>query len=417
MEASQTVQTDFIFKKYWHLQLDIQTSSLILKRRLSQGIIANLDLVNELKSVSAGVSQHTQPRVSTVKPVEICADLAASWEKLRQADTVYRSPFFSPDFARAVGAVREDARIGVFERDGRCVGILPFQSLNRSTLAPIGGAYNDLHGILGDLGAPTCFASLVNELGGSSFRFHSIVDNASASVQRFVFGTTEAFLANLRIHPESYVTFLENTRETIYKQRKKSRKMVKDLGPIRLEYDCHDHQVLDKVIELKRTQYQRTYIFDLLSVPWAKRLLHTLLERREEKCRGILSVLYAGDRLIAGHYGMVEDQMLHYWFPVYDFQYHQYSPGTALFLEISREAEKAGIEKIDFGYGAQPYKQKLTDTVSKVLFGRVDSSPIRWWRDRCSTWINDRRSSLPFKKSMKPLIRRLLPNLDRSQYQ
>jgi CelD/BcsL family acetyltransferase involved in cellulose biosynthesis len=355
-------------------------------------------------------------RCTIVRPCEVDSGLLQRWYGWRKSTPIYQSPFFSLDFAQAVGEVRPDARIAIFENTTQPTGIMSFQRFDRSTIVPLGGAYNDLHGLLGHVDANEDFKTLLRSLNVDCYRFHAMVDNKSCSIDRHSFGFTKSFLADLSAHPEGYVAFLEATRQTIFKQRKKTRKMIKDLGPLRLEFDCRDPQVLQKIIDLKRAQYRRTHIFDLLSVPWAKKLLHILHEKNEKACRGLLSVLYAGDTIVAGHFGMIEGSMMHYWFPVYDFQFHQYSPGTALFLAIADEATRLRIEKIDFGYGEQPYKAKLTDTISELPYGRVDCSAVRWWGHRCTTWLNDCRSSFPFKESLKPIIRRICPNLDGSLY-
>lgn len=355
-------------------------------------------------------------RCNIVRPFEVDGGLVQRWNAWRKLTPIFQSPFFSVDFAHAVGEVRPDARIAIFENATEPTGILSFQKFDRRTIVPLGGSYNDLHGLLGHVESNEDFITLVRSLSADSYRFHAMVDNRTASIDRHLFGFTKSFLADLSAHPNGYVAFLETTRQTIFKQRKKTRKMIKDLGPLRLEFDCRDPQVLQQVIDLKRAQYQRTHIFDLLSVPWAQKLLNILHERTETACRGLLSVLYAGDTLVAGHYGMIEGSMMHYWFPVYDFQFQQYSPGTALFLAIADEATKLGIKKIDFGYGEQPYKIKLTDTISELPYGRVDCSTVRWWGHRCATWLNDCRSSLPFKECLKPIVRRIYPNLDGSHY-
>jgi CelD/BcsL family acetyltransferase involved in cellulose biosynthesis len=348
---------------------------------------------------------------------DVGEDVVARWEALRKNNTIYQSPFFSIEFTRAVAQVREDVRVAVFEEGDQIVGLFPFQRLNRRTIVPVGGAYNDLHGLLGRVGPDDDFVCLLPSLDAEAFRFHAIVDNPSASIARHRYGRIKAYLADLKAHPEGYVRFLEKTRQTIFKQRKKSRKLEKDFGPLRLEFDCRDHAVLDQIIKMKRKQYQRTFIFDLLSIPWAQQMLHGLLDRNDQSARGLLSVLYAGDTLLAGHFGMIEDRMMHYWFPVYDFDHQQNSPGTALFLAIAEEATRRGIEKIDFGYGEQPYKVKLTDTITELPYGSVDRSRLNWLGHRCSTWLHDCRSRMPFKEMIKPIIRKLVPNLDGGQYQ
>jgi CelD/BcsL family acetyltransferase involved in cellulose biosynthesis len=368
------------------------------------------------QSVIAPEYTDTPSRCEILRPSELDAGLAEKWHEWRRVADVYQSPFFSMEFAQAVGEVRSDARVAIFGNPRQPTGLLPFQLFNRRTIVPIGGSYNDLHGVIGHVEGNNDFSTLLRSLNTDRFRFHAMVDNTTASIGKHSYGSTSGFLADLSAHPNGYVAFLETTRQTICKQRKKTRKMIKDLGPLRLEFDCRDSKVLDRVIDLKRAQYRRTHIFDLLSVPWAQQLIRVLHERHEGTCRGLLSVLYAGDSLVAGHYGLIEGSMMHYWFPVYDYRYHQYSPGTALFLSIAEEAARFGVKKIDFGYGEQPYKVKVTDTVYELPFGCVDRSTVRWWSHRCANWLNDCRSSLPYKETLKPFVRRLFPNLDSAQY-
>ena len=63
---------------------------------------------------------------------------------------------------------------------------------------------------------------------------------------------------------------------------------------------------------------------------------------------------------------MLENGLLHYSFPVYDPAYAKYSPGTALFVEIIRNAQRFGITCIDMGYGELPYKRRQTDATGEV---------------------------------------------------
>ncbi len=193
--------------------------------------------------------------------------------------------------------------------------------------------------------------------------------------------------------------------------------MIKDLGPLRLEFDCKDEAVRQKILDLKRSQYRRTNIFDLLSVDWVHRVFNSLFVEQNGKCKGLTSVLYAGDTLVAGHVGLLEGDLLHYWFPVYDPAYHVYSPGTALFLEISKACEARGIKQVDFGYGEQPYKVKLTDTTSEVSYGRFDVARTRWHIKRCAYHLAMKRKQLPFREVIKLILRKLSPNFGAKRYQ
>lgn len=340
----------------------------------------------------------------------------SDWQRLRAMDPERRSPFFSPAFSQAVARCRTDGHVGIVKRQGEPIAYLPFHRTPQHAATPIGGLYNDNHGWIVDPTTEFDHAAAMVGLGLASYRYHALAGDP-LSLAPYHWGTTASYLADLAAHPEGYVQFLETTRETIFKQRKKTRKMVKDLGPARLEIDCRDRSVLQRIIELKREQFRRTYTLDLFSVDWARQLLDEVFDPPGHRCRGMLSVLYAGDTLIAGHYGLIEGDLLHYWFPVYDIRYHQYSPGTALFLAIAQEAQGLGIRQVDFGYGEQPYKLKLTDTITQQAYGRVDRSGLRWWCARQQHALQLRAKRWPLRQTIKPWVRKVWPSLGASRYE
>jgi CelD/BcsL family acetyltransferase involved in cellulose biosynthesis len=350
-------------------------------------------------------------RGERIEPKALAGELQFLWNAWRKQHPMFSSPFLSIDFAQAVGAVRPDARIAVFHDERGVAGFLGFQQGVGRTAVPLAAGYNDVHGVLKRADAAFSYRQVLEVLGKESFRFHAMVD-AGLDLTPFTFKNRPTFMADLQVADQGYVDYLEQSSKTIFKQRKKTRKMIKDLGPLRLELACRDPRVLERVIELKRAQYQRTHIFDLLSLDWVQQLWRRLHAQHELACHGVLSVLYAGDQLVAAHFGLREQSCLHYWFPVYDLAFHQYSPGTALFLEICRQADKVGIKTIDFGYGEQPYKRKLTNESSTLAYGRIDRSRARWWSDRCQYWLRRQGARIPWKEAIKPWVRQLLPNLD-----
>lgn len=354
--------------------------------------------------------------VEVIPACELTQDLIERWESFRGSEPRLRSPFFSSRFTRVVGQVRPNAKVAIFSNEGQVSGFLPFESASRKTIEPIGKAFNDAHGLICEPTNPIGYCDAVAAIGVKAYRFHAMA-GTGISDDRYILGHKPAFLADLEAHPEGYATFLESTRATIEKQRRKTKKMIKDLGPMRLELDCRDEVALQRLIELKREQYQRTFIFDILGVPWAKQMLRTLWEETHEPCRGLLSVLYAGDTMVAAHYGMIEDDWLHYWFPVYDTKYHVYSPGTAMFLEIARQAQARGVKKIDLGYGDQPYKHKFVDIITQMPYGCATACPITRVRERMRLSMLAGAKRLPGKPLLKRLVRSVWPKFGRAQFE
>ncbi len=116
--------------------------------------------------------------------------------------------------------------------------------------------------------------------------------------------------------------------------RRRVAKAEREIGPIRFEADVVDDELLDQVIDLKRAQYQATgardYFADTRRIAMARRILHT----RDADFGGVLSAVYAGDRLLAAHFGMRASGVLHWWFPVYDPAFSALAPGWILLREL-----------------------------------------------------------------------------------
>jgi CelD/BcsL family acetyltransferase involved in cellulose biosynthesis len=135
-------------------------------------------------------------------------------------------------------------------------------------------------------------------------------------------------------------------------------------------------------------------------------LLRRLLHAESDALQGQLSALYAGSELVAVHYGLRRGNVLHSWFPAYSAMYSKYSPGMEMFLQLARHAPNEGVQLLDFGYGAEPFKTKLANQCYTVKCGTVDLVP---WRRTLSTWSRSARfqvKRLPWPKNMTRAVRR-----------
>lgn len=105
---------------------------------------------------------------------------------------------------------------------------------------------------------------------------------------------------------------------------------------------------------------------------WAGGALERVLCTQSPRFGGMLSVLYAGDKVVAAHFGMRSRKVWHYWWPAYNPDFARYSPGVGLLLEMARSARPLGVETIDLGKGGQPYKQRLKNASVSLAEGTVE---------------------------------------------
>src|SRR5206468_1304391 len=122
----------------------------------------------------------------------------------------------------------------------------------------------------------------------------------------------------------------------------------------------------------KSRQYVASSKDDLFARDWPRRIVGRIHQTQAEDCAGILSILYAGNRLLAGHIGMRSRTVWHYWFPAYDTEFAKYSPGLLLLLKMAEHASALGLHVIDLGMGTSLYKDRLANRSVALASGSVE---------------------------------------------
>lgn len=344
------------------------------------------------------------------------------WRRIRAASPLYRQPFYSFEFLDAVDSVGSDVSLGVQQGTQGIEAILAFHR-HGTQGKPAGAGINDAHGILARTPERFDVDAFLRGCNLSNFTYHS-AHPEMPGVKESEIARTRSFLADLKVHPDGYETFLRNRNRTIDKQGQKTRKLARQEGKLEFEFDCREPKLIAWLIAKKRAQYQRTHTFDIFSLPWIQHLLTHLhqMEHSTEavagsKLRGLMSVLYAGGNPVAAHYGLIEGDQLHYWFPVYDEQFHYGSPGTQLFLDVAKEAVARGFSAIDMGYGEQAYKHKLTNVVTEMSIGTLGISPFSRAISKASLAIGEQIKSSRWRNQLKPLARKAMPWIGKGKYQ
>jgi CelD/BcsL family acetyltransferase involved in cellulose biosynthesis len=135
--------------------------------------------------------------------------------------------------------------------------------------------------------------------------------------------------------------------------------------------------VLDQLIALKRQQYSKTGARDYFADAAHVQFLHRLLERDSLDFGGVLSALYAGDDLVAAHFGLRAGPVLHWWFPVYDPKFSRLDPGWMLLRGVIEGSTEFGLTRIDLGRGSDEWKRRAATGHDTVCQGVVVRNPLR----------------------------------------
>ncbi|MEU8826343.1 GNAT family N-acetyltransferase [Streptomyces sp. NPDC048636] len=281
------------------------------------------------------------------------------------------NPFLAPEFTLAVGRCRRGVRIAVVREEGEPVAFFPFQRTRLGVGRAIGLGLSDAQGLVHRPGFPWDARELLRACGLSVWEFDHLVEGQKpfAAQARGSFPSPvidvdrgyPAYLAQLRSRSPKF------TRSTLAKERKLGR----DVGDVAYVHDERDPAVLRTLIGWKSAQYRRTGRSDRFAHPWIVRLVHQLFHTRRASFEGLLSVLYAGGRPVAAHFGLRSERVFACWFPAYDPAYAKFSPGLVLHLRMAEGAAGQGVAYLDLGRGEKEYKDSLKTRDLSVSEGWV----------------------------------------------
>lgn len=312
-------------------------------------------------------------RIDLVRPDEITDDLAARWRAIQDMRDELQNPFFSPDFTKIVGRVRDDVEVAILERDGEIAGFFPFHRKRFGIGAPIGAQICDYQG-------PIAVPDLTLEAGPllkgcrlaaydfnhalrsePMFQTASYIDHASPVIDLRA-GGFEAWRADRKAA----------TGKAITQTERKRRKIEREIGPLVYTAEDSDPAAWETMVAWKNASLHAVGARSILEVPWTLRVLETIRDTRTAAFAGMLSTLRAGDRLIAAHFGMRSARVWHWWFPTYDHRLTNMSPGLCLLWACARWTDDQAVDRIDLGRGTQEFKRQFGNTAVPLCEGSLE---------------------------------------------
>jgi CelD/BcsL family acetyltransferase involved in cellulose biosynthesis len=303
--------------------------------------------------------------IQVYRPGELTAADREAWSSFQAKAHLHglsqlADPFLAHEFALAVGRSRGGVRIAVCrDADGEPAAFLPYQRGALGVGQAIGLGLSDCQGVVHRPGFTWDAAELLRACGLSMWEFDHLVDGQQA----FVPGVTGSFGSPVIDLDQGYDAYLAHLRERsaslVRGIRYKERKLGREVGEVRYVHDERDPAVLHTLMSWKSAQYRRTGRADRFAKRWIVSLMDQLFHSRSDSFAGQLSVLYAGERPVAAHFGLRTERVLTCWFPAYDPDFGRYSPGMATFLHVAAASAAEGLSYLDLGRGQKHYKDSL----------------------------------------------------------
>lgn len=293
--------------------------------------------------------------VETLHPRDLTQADLRTWREMAAAEPAFSSPLLGPDFAWAVGVVRDDARVAVIRRGGETLGFLPHHRRPGAMARAIGSPLSDYHGLVSRADAGLDAAEVLRAADLTAYRYTGLVDPHG------VFGRSEQKTAHvIDLQGTDAEAYLEAVRAASPKKIKNWRrldsKLEREMGAIELVAPDRSRQAFDQLLAWKREQLERTGVHDFLRPQWVQGLLLDLFQKQTGPFQGLMINLYAGGELVAGHFGVRLDGVYHPWIASTNPAYGEWSPGQIFFMRAIAAMPGLNLHHYDLGPGHDHYK-------------------------------------------------------------
>lgn len=306
-------------------------------------------------------------KVSLVRPNELGRDEIAAWRSMQRATPYLDNPFLSYEFALAVGRFRPCTQVAVLTEDQSIVGFFPFERRRCRLGVPVCGWLNSCQGVVHAPEVKWDPRVLLSGCGLSAWQFDNLIAD-QLPFSPYHYATEAGAVVDLTQGFDAYYSKLRaNSPRFCRELARRARKLAREVGELRVVTDRRDANLLRALIAWKTEQYRQTSTVARFERAWLVGLLDALLNSRGDHLTGVISGLYAGDKLVAAQFGLRAGDLLVGWFTAYDRSFRKYSPGL---IHIQRMIEKMaadGIRSIDMGGGAKNYYKEILKSYDTVL--------------------------------------------------
>lgn len=303
---------------------------------------------------------------------DLTPDDIAAWKSILANNPTLDSGYYRPELTLAAARVRNDVEVAIVSQGGKPEAFFPFQRGDNNCATAITGRLSEFHGMILPQDSTVDIREIVKACGIRSWRF----DHAPIwrkELEPFAWARSESPYMDLSDGYDAYTEKLREGGSSAIKQtQRKQRKLAREVGPLRFEYDTDAPEAWDALVKWKSEQYVRTNTLDIFRYDWVHDLLKSIRAEKSPEFSAPLSALWAGDQLAAVHLGLASSTAMQIWFPAYNRDLQNYSPGLVILLELASAAAEHGIQRIDFGKGEERYKYEFSTDVLPLLEGGVD---------------------------------------------
>ncbi len=339
-------------------------------------------------------------RVTVLPASELSDDLSRKWCSLQAANPGLRGPCLRPELPVAVGRLQPTVWVAVIEEQHGVTGFLPFAREGLWGVAkPV--PMCDYQAVIGRAEQGWDVPRILRSAGLRAWEFDHLV----AAADHRGAASSEAERAprvDLSAGFDAYVADLGREDKSLRKALTQRRLIQRDIGPLRFDPLCRDPSVLAAILAWKAERFNDGCPL----APWVAGVLERLAAEQGPDFCGTLSAFYAGDTLVAAHFGLRCHGILHYWFPAFDPAYGKYSPGWVLLHELITHLPSLGCNILDFGPGGESYKWYFRNAELPIARGCFEVASLLSLVRRCRRQVVGSIRAMPrVRRGLRPFVR------------
>jgi CelD/BcsL family acetyltransferase involved in cellulose biosynthesis len=347
--------------------------------------------------------------VDIVHPCAVAPSDLEAWRRLQDATPAFGSPLLGPEFAQVVGAVRKDARVAMWrDPNGEPLAFLAYHRRPHGFGRPIGAPFCDYHAVISGDDVELDAAAILSGAKLKALRLSGLVDPfgvfggrelASEPAYRIVLGDhppaasagdapSDPGLAHLNVLKASSANRFKNFRRY-------SKRLEQTFGPLRMVAEDLDPSAFEHLLAWKRRQLDRTGLHDFLRPAWVDALMRRLFETpsaarnlidakiaagaklSDRRFGGLMISLYAGDRHVAGHFGVRLGGWYHPWIGATAPNLEAHGAGFVHQWKAVEAMGRLGLQTYDLGPGSDHWKRLFTADIVEVAAGLITAPTLR----------------------------------------
>ncbi len=312
-------------------------------------------------------------RVRVMSPSDLSPADIAAWNALRAGHPDYDTPLLSPEFAKAIGGVRRDARVSLIEDAQGLAAVFAFHARPDGLARPIGVPFCDYSGPVVRADAALSLKDIVRLSGMGGYRTYSLLDPFHKFAAERTGGVTSHLVRLEGMPGDKYIEQRRAAHPKRFKNFRRLQSLMKRDGyELRLSWGPLDDKLRDALYGFKSQQYRASGLVDLISAPMSRALLDAI----QAHPGGFQASLWANDQFVSADFGFREGAAFHPWIAVYDPAFSAYSPGNLLQKQVIREIESLRLECYDLAEGHDHYKKYFTNS-GRTMYGADVTVPGR----------------------------------------